>query len=248
MDAVRQGRLDPATLRAIAPHPLFERTLRFTHRVNSRAALARFLGSTSNAAEGDVRWGTLIDGRRRERTLIMAHPPARRSDLSTLDWIEAVAASGRVLKLDLKDPLAVAPLLELLTGRVPFEQVVVNADAARGPGGRKPRFSRRHLEQLTEGLPGSVLSIGATTSPRGGPYRDRHIGELLAMAAVSSAPVTIALRLALLAADPAAVEPLEASGLHFTIWNSGWRNPATPRKVLELRRLYPRAWLDLTYA
>lgn len=229
------------------PHPLFERELRFTHRVNSRAALRQFLASNANTAEGDITWGQYRDGDTRERAVIMAHPPIWRSNLKLADWIQAVADAGRIMKLDFKDPGAIAPGLELLRGRVPPEHTIINADLVRGPRAPEPRFGREHLAQIAEGAPGAVISIGATSRPWSGPFRREHIDAFLELAAAARAPVTCALRLSIVDADPDAVAPLLEAGLHITIWNSSLSNPATAATRERLREQFPGVWLDLSY-
>lgn len=228
-------------------HPLFERELRFTHRVNSRAALRRFLASNANVAEGDIAWGQYREGGERQRAVIMTHPPIWRSDLKLADWIEAIADAGRVMKLDFKDPAAIAPGLELLRGRVPPERMIINADMVRGPRAPEPSFTRRHLEEIAEGAPGAVISIGATSRPWSGALSRRHTDAFLELAAAARAPVTCALRLSIVDSDPDAVAPLLDAGLHITIWNSALSNPATAATRERLREQFPGVWLDLSY-
>ena len=229
-------------------HPLFERELRFAHRVNSRAALSDFLASNANVAEGDTRWGDYRHAEVRERAVVMAHPPSRRSDLKLAEWIDGVNDSGRAIKLDFKDPAAIAPALALLEGRMPGDRVVLNADFVRGPRAPKPKFDRRHLVQMAEGLPGAVVSIGSTTRPWSGRFTSEHTDSMLALAAACSGAVTLALRLSIVEAAPGAIEPLIAAGLHITIWNSGLSNPVTREQRDRLRERFPDAWLDLSYA
>jgi hypothetical protein len=228
-------------------HPLFARELRFTHRVNGRAALRQFLASTANVAEGDTRWGHFRAGRVKERALIMAHPPITRSDLRLATWIEALADAGRSIKLDFKDPAAIAPAMDLLHGRLPPDRTILNVDFVRGPRAPAPRFDRTHLERLVEGAPGAVVSIGATTRPWSGGYRPEQIDAFLELAATARAPITCALRLSMIDADPDAVTPLLDAGLHVTIWNSALSNPATAATRARLREQFPGAWLDLSY-
>jgi hypothetical protein len=228
-------------------HPLFERELRFTHRINSRAALRQFLASNANVAEGDICWGQYREGAVKQRAVIMAHPPLWRSDLKLAHWIDALADAGRAVKLDLKDPAAIAPAVSLLAGRVPPEHTIVNVDAVRGPRAPAPKFDRRHLQQIAEGIPGAVISIGATSRPWSGGFTAEHIDAFLELAASVDAPITCALRLSIVDAAPDAIAPLHSAGLHVTIWNSALSNPATAATRDRLREQLPGVWLDLSY-
>ena len=123
--------------------------------------------------------------------IIMSHPPVRESDITLFEWIDLVLdhcskhPSQKVgMKLDFKDPPAVAPALAHLADlyrkgalNIPLW---VNADILDASG-RKPPFNpETFLSTVQTLLPGLVLSVGWTTLPTL-PYTMAQIEEMLAI-------------------------------------------------------------------
>jgi hypothetical protein len=175
----------------------------------------------------------------------MAHPPDRHSDLSFDDWLKAMAANGRCIKVDFKEPAVVTPVLECLHREsFPAHRLMLNADILRGPGGGPSQFSVDDLRLCREAYPGAVISIGCTTGPNAGPYSDTQIGNLLQAGEFLGWPYTFALRAELLLADLSVLQVLSDHDAHVTIWNAtnhpneeGWRSL--------LQESLPLAFFDL---
>jgi len=198
-DEASARELRPATLSSLLAQfgltsPL---ELVWSHATNSHALLNEALdGGKVHMMEADI-----LMGRHESRDAlnvpvpIMAHPPAISSDLSFVEFTRAVrehhAKGGRRVgvKLDFKDPLAVAPVLQNLTseGLGVDSPVWVNADIWRGPGGMQPKFNAMEfLEACRKYCPHASLSVGWTTGPGGlhgvpgaligtAGYRPKHI-------------------------------------------------------------------------
>lgn len=208
----------------------------FFHAVNSRSRLADFLQSGADVAEGDV----LADGR---GAPIMAHPPDRTSDLTFAAWVDAAAQSGHAIKVDLKEPEVVDPVLEILASRrFDAARVVVNADTVQGPGGTRPRLSPTDLARFRDALGPVTLSIGATTAA-GGRYRPEHIAALRADLEAVGEPATVALRADLVLADPGVLSAFEHTRV--SIWNHPGTFAADDAAADRFRAMLPDAWIDL---
>jgi hypothetical protein len=120
----------------------------------------------------------------------MSHPPVRESDITFIEWCALVLEhcekhpSQKVgMKLDFKDPPAVAPCLEHLASL--FDQGVlklplwINADILTGAEAKKPPFDAdEFLATVQHLLPGVVVSIGWTTVVDH-PYTMAHCEEML---------------------------------------------------------------------
>jgi len=119
----------------------------------------------------------------------MSHPPVRESDITLFEWIELVMLhcekhpSQKIgMKLDFKDPPAVAPALKHMAelhrkGRLNIP-VWVNADILDASGRKPPFDPEEFLATVQRELPGVVLSVGWTTLPTQ-PYTMAHIEEML---------------------------------------------------------------------
>jgi hypothetical protein len=91
----------------------------------------------------------------------MAHPPLRESDLTFQDFLDAVLhrisapnAPKTGIKLDLKDPPALLPILKYMKLKFGSEKpplpVWVNADLWQGPGGFVSPFNPTQFIELCE--------------------------------------------------------------------------------------------------
>lgn len=121
----------------------------------------------------------------------MSHPPVRESDITLFEWIDLVLShcekhpSQKVgMKLDFKDPPAVAPSLSHLANlfskgllKIP---VWVNADILDASGRKPPFDPEEFLTCVQSHLPGIVLSVGWTTLPTL-PYTMAQIEEMLVL-------------------------------------------------------------------
>jgi hypothetical protein len=225
------------------PYKLDGRELRFQHRVQTRAALERFLRSPAEVAEADVLLGTLSTGS--EIQPVMAHPPDRLSDLSFDDWLKAMAEHDRCIKVDLKEPDVVTPVLESLhRQRFPAHRLMLNADIFEGPGGGPSQLGVDDLRLCREAYPSAVISFGCTTGPNADPYTDTEISNLLQAGALLGPPYTLALRAEMLLADLPVLQVLNDHDAHVTVWNAanhpneeGWRSL--------LQERLPLAFFDL---
>jgi hypothetical protein len=208
----------------------------WAHATNSAAALAAALGRATHI-EADVM--LLPVGGGGAPVPAMAHPPATGSDLACAALLAAVAAHNAagaaprvaVLKLDFKDPAAVAPVLALLAGGAPpGAEVWLNADVLPGPCGAPPAFAARAFVDACRaaGPRAAVLSLGWTVgSPRapwGLGYAPAAVDAMLALCreAAGGARVTFAMHAAHALAAPAEVRRLLAAdaGYSVTLWGA----------------------------
>jgi hypothetical protein len=215
------------------------------HAVNSQQALARFIASDANLAEGDVLLGALDPAGETDQP-IMAHPPATRSDLSFDHWVAAAVSHGHALKVDLKAPAVIEPALGILDARrFDGDRLIFNADVIVGPGGEPPLFGLDHLRRCREAFPGAALSLGCTTGPRGGPYREETVQRLIEAARELGPLVTVALRAEAVLADDQVLHRIGAAGLHVSIWNEHTAFAVTREQSRDFRRRLPEGLLDL---
>ncbi|XP_063819981.1 protein FAM151B isoform X3 [Pseudophryne corroboree] len=151
------------------------------HAVNSQEKLREALQSDVHMIEADV----LLRGSA-DREPIMAHPPETDSDITLKDWLAAVSASNKGIKLDFKrwwtfipwDRCsflktntsvcldAVSPSMKILdTMKNKIEQPVwINADILAGPGGiAKAVDAGEFMQMVTSSFPDVTLSLGWTT-------------------------------------------------------------------------------------
>ncbi len=134
----------------------------WAHAVNNRRYLEKVLASSEKMfLEGDVSLGE-------NSQIIMAHPPARESDLTLDEWLETVIASRRGIKLDFKVPEIVEPVLQRLQSEQAAEKapLMLNADILPGPGGKPSAFQPEKFVTLAcHYCPAAILSLGWTTTP-----------------------------------------------------------------------------------
>eukprot|EP00043_Microstomoeca_roanoka_P019601 m.223677 g.223677 ORF g.223677 m.223677 type:complete len:270 (-) comp17026_c9_seq4:3418-4227(-) len=147
-----------------------KRRSRWSHATNSSARLRQALSAGHLCIEVDVLQSEA-------NVPILAHPPARVSDLSVSDLLQTIinfseqslaeqhTDEARILKLDFKDPNSVDPTLLLLqefkVDLVSWE-IWLNADILQGPGGRIPLFDPDDF--IVKCKDYGTLSLGWTTS------------------------------------------------------------------------------------
>ncbi|XP_074545685.1 protein FAM151A [Halichoeres trimaculatus] len=136
------------------------------HRANSKEEMNKALASDSMILEADV---TLEGyGTPNEKPVpIMAHPPDVYSDNTLDQWLDAVLASRKGIKLDFKSLASVGQSLDLLSSknrsRGINRPVWLNADILRGPNvpGFMPQVNgSRFLELIQQKFPDVTLSPG----------------------------------------------------------------------------------------
>ncbi|KAM5192860.1 protein FAM151B isoform 1-T1 [Mantella aurantiaca] len=131
------------------------------HAANSRDKLQQALEGEAHMIEADVLMSGSGDGEP-----IMAHPPATDSDINLKDWLTAVSASNKGIKLDFKSLEAVLPsmkILDMLKNNIK-QPVWINADILTGPGGSaKPVDAKEFLQTVSSFFPDVTLSLGWTT-------------------------------------------------------------------------------------
>ncbi|KAK2843980.1 hypothetical protein Q5P01_010639 [Channa striata] len=136
------------------------------HRANSKEAMEKALAGDAMILEADV---TLEGyGTPSEKPIpIMAHPPDIYSDNTLEQWLDAVLASRKGMKLDFKALESVGLSLDLLnqknSSRGINRPVWINADVLRGPN--VPNFvpvvnGSRFLQIIQERFPDVTLSPG----------------------------------------------------------------------------------------
>ncbi|XP_022613177.1 protein FAM151B isoform X2 [Seriola dumerili] len=97
---------------------------------------------------------------------VMAHPPDTDSDITLKEWLEAVKAYDKGIKLDFKSLEAVSPSVALLEAVLAetSRPVWINADILSGPGGQATPLEPQAFLSAIRTLPThTVLSLGWTT-------------------------------------------------------------------------------------
>ncbi|XP_051809496.1 protein FAM151A isoform X2 [Acanthochromis polyacanthus] len=136
------------------------------HRANSKEEMNEALASDVMILEADVTlrgYGTSSE----EPVPIMAHPPAVHSDNTLDEWLDAVLASRKAMKLDFKALESVGLSLDLLSRKNSSQglnrPVWLNADILIGPNtpGFMPTVNgTRFLQLVQEKFPDATLSPG----------------------------------------------------------------------------------------
>ncbi|XP_063819980.1 protein FAM151B isoform X2 [Pseudophryne corroboree] len=169
------------------------------HAVNSQEKLREALQSDVHMIEADV----LLRGSA-DREPIMAHPPETDSDITLKDWLAAVSASNKGIKLDFKSLDAVSPSMKILdTMKNKIEQPVwINADILAGPGGiAKAVDAGEFMQMVTSSFPDVTLSLGWTTGwhpqKNNKGYSWEMVQEMEKICKTLSQPVTFPVRAAL---------------------------------------------------
>lgn len=164
----------------------------------------------------------------------MAHPPLREGDLTIQEWVTQVLAhleqhpTQRVgMKLDFKDPPAVATSLDFLAdlfqrGKLSIP-LWINADILAASPRPSPFNPEEFLLAVQSKLPGSVLSIGWTTA-LDLPYTMAQVEEMLALCKSHKLKhATFPLRSSLCRASEEAIRALLAADSTYTI--TVWDGP-----------------------
>jgi len=241
--ALMQEATDPAHAHLSWPVGAPLRDAHNAHRVNTPLEMEQALRREYNFLEGDIRLeGGLrgIPGLGRFREPIMAHDLPRTDGMTLREWLRIGEASGRGLKLDVKQAATVSGIIrEVGRHNIPQERIIFNADVVRGPGGSRFLIHLENLLQdrscslddvkaLRAAFPRATIALGTTSGkqPAGTCYTDDQLLQLIEFATQIGGPVIFPLRAELV--TPAVVRMLKPHG-GVAIWN----NPKTykPRDI-----------------
>jgi hypothetical protein len=108
--------------------------------------------------------------------IIMAHPPARDSDLGFDEFLQSMSQSKQAIKLDFKDPEILIPCLQALKESDITQPVLLNADIVWG--NYVPKFNGPGFIAVCKNLyPQGILSPDWANS--GVPYTQENIDAML---------------------------------------------------------------------
>ncbi len=211
---------------------------RNAHYTNTPAELSKALEGDYNFLEGDV-WlegiARRIPGLDRFREPIMAHEPNNVTGLTLKEWLKVGVASGKGLKLDIKQSAALPKVVEAVKdAKVPQERLIINADMEFGPGiphdlkfriFDKISDFKTEVDEMVEvrkALPKATIAVGLYTGPKpaGTVYAPSQIYGAIAIAQQLGGPITFPLR-----ADFVTKELVNVLKEHGTV--SVWNDPKT---------------------
>ena len=183
------------------------------HYTNFPDDLEHAFSSDYNYLEGDV-WleGAVrrVPGLDHFREPIMAHDPDDVGGLTFEEWYDLGLASGKGIKIDIKQSAAVPKILETIeeSGAVP-PSLIFNADMAFGPGIEKTwklraldvlaDFSMQvdEMKKVREAHPDAIIAVGHFTAaqPAGTVYTEgTRSNEVIEIAQEIGGPITFPLR------------------------------------------------------
>ncbi|MBM4379820.1 MAG: DUF2181 domain-containing protein [Deltaproteobacteria bacterium] len=198
---------------------------RNAHSTNTRADFEAALAHGFNFLEGDVRVEL-----NPPHALEMRHDRGDEpgDNLSLAEWLERGAASGRGLKLDVKETDRMPELLDAVAAAgVPEGRLMINlGDAAM----------RRWGPLVRERFPGATLACNPPAGEQGGKLSARQVEAMASLARTLGGPVTFVVRLDLL--TDAAIRTLSPLG-PVSVWNDPGR-PTPADLVREERALRDR--------
>ncbi len=175
------------------------------------------VGEMREALEGDYDW---LEGDVRRDPPVMGHDMFSSDGLPFEDWLQIGGASGRGLKIDIKERGSIDGIIEAIEASdVPQHQLMFNLDAITGPGGSGTNATPDDVRRLREAFPDAHIAIGAKTGATepGTTYTEAQVSEMIALAEDVGGSVFFPLRAELV--TPQIVERLEAHG-NVSIWNS----------------------------
>ncbi|XP_056231353.1 protein FAM151B [Seriola aureovittata] len=213
--------------------------VKWSHAVNSRSRLTEALTGPMHMLEADI----IIRGRDPKEP-VMAHPPDTDSDITLKEWLEAVKAHDKGIKLDFKSLEAVSPsvaLLEAVMGET-SRPVWVNADILSGPGGQATPLEPQAFLSAIRTLPThTVLSLGWTTGWTAGTdnpgYSWDTVRVMEEICRTLEHPVTFPVRAALLSQSFSQLKWLlqQSDRYTLTVW-TGRNDVVTQEDLLPYRK------------
>lgn len=180
------------------------------HSTNTREDFDRAIADGSNWLEGDIRQ-EINPPHEMEMRHDTGHEPG--DNLLLREWLEEGKASGRGLKLDVKEGKHLARILDLAeSSGIPSERLMFNL----GDGDMS-----RWAEQIRQRFPDSTLAINPASSLDGkqnsGPLQDWQVERMIELAKKGGAPATFVVRQDLL--TDTAIQALREHGT-VSVWNS----------------------------
>lgn len=212
--------------------PLTE--VRHCHYTNTKDEVEYALGHDYNFFEGDVRLEAgvrRLPGLDHWREPIMGHDPDDVNGLSLNEWLEVGKASGRGLKLDIKQAAAVPKIIECVKAHaIDDQKLIFNGDVLRGPGAPGPlaflagrlfqdmTMDQNDLRDIRQEFPQALISLGAYTGgqPQGTTYSPKQLDKLGKIADEVGGPISFPLRAEFV--TPEVVAQLKPHGF-VSIWN-----------------------------
>lgn len=188
------------------------RDARNAHETNSAKTLVHALRSDANWLEGDLRRDP--DGR-----LVMAHDPHDVGwGVSFERWLAIGAASGRGVKVDLKDPAAFDAMLDAVAASgVDQSRLILNVPVAGDP---RHTIDDEGLRRLRRRFPHATVNLSPTGLIA---FSPGVVGELARTARVVGGPVMFPLQWDLLRDD--VIRALRPFG-RVAVWSSpAWGSP-----------------------
>jgi hypothetical protein len=189
------------------------------HRTNTVDEMRAALRSNATQFECDLR-GAINPPHEVECRHDAGQEPGDNLDFS--EWLAIGKASGRVLKLDVKEPQYLGQILDQVQAAgIPPERLNINlGDAAMAQWG----------DEIRRRFPTALLSINPGGSPVDGHLSDAQVARLVQLARRFGAPSTFVVRLDLL--SDANVRTLEAVA-PVSVWNDpGQAGVTDPAKVV----------------
>lgn len=140
-------------------------TARNAHATNTPAQMEQGLRGDYDVLEGDLR----IDGKGR---LVMAHAPWQVDGMTFDQWLELGARSGRGVKIDVKEPEAIGPMMRRLArSGVPDNRLILNVPLGR-EGAATARVGQLRLIRTL--APNATINL----SNQRYPYDDSQLAQL----------------------------------------------------------------------
>lgn len=192
---------------------------RNAHATNSPGQMRAALASDSNFLEGDVR----VDSRGR---IVMAHGPAQLNGMTFAEWAAIAAVSGRGIKVDVKEPEAIVPMLrELRKHGVSGRRLIFNVPVAGNKQGKDASLG--DLRLIRSNYPNAVINL----SHQRYPYTDDDVRQLSTLAKFVGGRVMFPVR-----ADTLDEELVDALSPHGVVaaWNEPWLH--SPKSIHQERR------------
>ena len=232
------------------------------HFTNRPGEMRQGLTDNYNFLEGDIRFEggfRRIPGVDHWREPILGHDTTAVDGLNLDEWLDIGKASGRGLKLDIKQAAAVPQILEKVKAHdIPDEWVMFNGDVVSGPGAPKARtlvtanvlqdltMDVKDLREIRRQFPYSWISLGFYThaSPEGTTYSDQQLDKIAALADQVGGRISFPLRAEFV--TQAAVDRLKPHGA-VSVWNdpANWAPADVAKETQRLRDMGVDGVIDL---